>query len=49
MVEIAHLLYSRHLTNMAGGNISCRIHITLRGLGSRHRWQLVSIPEIRHR
>jgi L-fuculose-phosphate aldolase len=44
MVEIAHLLYTRFLTNSAGGNISCRvgdrIYITPRGLGSRHRWQL---------
>jgi L-fuculose-phosphate aldolase len=44
MVEIARLLYSRYLTNSAGGNISCRvggrIYITPRGLGSRHRWQL---------
>ena len=44
MVEIAHLLYSRGLTNSAGGNVSCRvgerIYITPRGLGSRHRWQL---------
>jgi L-fuculose-phosphate aldolase len=44
MVEIAHLMYSRYLTNAAGGNISCRvddrIYITPRYLGSRHRWQL---------
>lgn len=44
MVEIAHLLYRRCLTNSAGGNMSCRvgerIYITPRGLGSRHRWQL---------
>ena len=44
MVEIAHLMYSRFLTNSAGGNISCRvgdrIYITPRGLGSRQRWQL---------
>lgn len=44
MVEIAHLMYSRYLTNTAGGNISCRvgdrIYITPRYLGSRHRWQL---------
>ena len=44
MVEIAHLLYSRQLTNSAGGNISCRvgdrIYITPRRLGSIHRWQL---------
>jgi hypothetical protein len=25
MVEIAHLLYSRFLTNSAGGNVSCRV------------------------
>jgi L-fuculose-phosphate aldolase len=44
MVEIAHLLYTRFLTNSAGGNVSCRvgdeIYITPRGLGSRHRWTL---------
>ena len=44
MVEIAHLLYDRFLTNSAGGNISCRvgdrIYITPRLLGSAHRWQL---------
>ena len=44
MVEIAHLLYTRYLTNSAGGNVSCRvgdrIYVTPRGLGSKHRWQL---------
>ena len=44
MVEIAHLLYTRNLTNSAGGNISCRagdrIYVTPRRLGSNHRWQL---------
>jgi L-fuculose-phosphate aldolase len=44
MVEIAHLMYSRYLTNSAGGNISCRvgehIYVTPRYLGSVHRWQL---------
>ena len=44
MVEIAHLLYDRYLTNSAGGNISCRvgdrIYITPRRLGSTHRWHL---------
>jgi L-fuculose-phosphate aldolase len=44
MVDIAHLLYGRYLTNSAGGNMSCRvgdrIYITPRGLGSKHRWQL---------
>jgi L-fuculose-phosphate aldolase len=44
MVEIAHLLYTRNLTNSAGGNISCRvgdrIYVTPRRLGSVHRWQL---------
>jgi L-fuculose-phosphate aldolase len=44
MVEIAHLLYDRYLTNSAGGNMSCRVgdrvYVTPRGLGSRHRWQL---------
>lgn len=44
MVEIAHLMYNRYLTNSAGGNLSCRvgdrIYITPRYLGSKHRWQL---------
>lgn len=44
MVEIAHLLYTRRLTNSAGGNISCRvgdyIFITPRYLGSKQRWRL---------
>lgn len=44
MVEIAHLLYDRYLTNSAGGNISCRvgdhIFISPRYLGSKHRWRL---------
>ena len=44
MVEIAHLMYDRFLTNSAGGNISCRvgerIYITPRRLGSQRRWQL---------
>ena len=44
MVEIAHQMYRRHLTNSAGGNISCRvgdrIYITPRYTGSKHRWQL---------
>lgn len=44
MTEIAHLLYSRRLTNSAGGNISCRvgdyIYITPRYLGSKYRWRL---------
>ena len=44
MVEVAHLLYDRYLTNSAGGNLSCRvgghIYITPRGLGSKHRWRL---------
>jgi L-fuculose-phosphate aldolase len=44
MVEIAHLLYERRLTNSAGGNMSCRagghIYITPRYLGSKRRWQL---------
>jgi L-fuculose-phosphate aldolase len=44
MVEIAELMYSRRLTNSAGGNISCRvddqIYITPRYLGSKHRWRL---------
>ena len=44
MVEIADLLYTRRLTNSAGGNISCRIgdttYITPRYLGSKQRWRL---------
>ena len=44
MVEIAHLMYTRLLTNSAGGNISCRvadrIYITPRRLGSTNRWHL---------
>jgi len=44
MAEIAHLMYSRFLTNSAGGNISCRvgdrIYVTPRRLGSTNRWQL---------
>ena len=44
MVEIAHLMYTRRLTNSAGGNISCRvddhIYISPRYLGSKHRWRL---------
>jgi L-fuculose-phosphate aldolase len=44
MVEIAHLLYERRLTNAAGGNLSCRmgdrIYITPRYLGSKQRWRL---------
>jgi L-fuculose-phosphate aldolase len=44
MVEIARLMYTRYLTNSAGGNISCRqgnrIYISPRYLGSKHRWQL---------
>lgn len=46
MIEIAHLLYSRRLTNSAGGNLSCRIDdtifITPRYLGSQHRWRLTA-------
>jgi L-fuculose-phosphate aldolase len=44
IVEIAHLLYERRLTNSAGGNISARsgdiIYITPRYLGSKHQWKL---------
>ena len=44
MVEIAHLLYTRRLTNSAGGNLSCRvgdhIYISPRYLGSKQRWHL---------
>ncbi len=46
MIEIAELLYSRRLTNSAGGNLSCRvddtIFITPRYLGSKHRWRLTA-------
>lgn len=44
IVEIAHLLYERRLTNSAGGNISARsgdtIYITPRYLGSKQQWKL---------
>jgi L-fuculose-phosphate aldolase len=44
MVAIADLLYSRRLTNSAGGNLSCRvedtIYITPRYLGSKQQWRL---------
>jgi L-fuculose-phosphate aldolase len=44
MVEIADLMYTRRLTNSAGGNLSCRvgdnIFISPRYLGSKQRWQL---------
>jgi L-fuculose-phosphate aldolase len=44
MVEIASLMYTRRLTNSAGGNLSCRIgdtvFITPRYLGSKQRWHL---------
>jgi L-fuculose-phosphate aldolase len=44
MVEIATLMYTRRLTNSAGGNLSCRVgdtvFITPRYLGSKQRWQL---------
>ena len=44
MVEIAHLLYERFMTNSAGGNLSCRvgdrIYISPRYLGSKNRWKL---------
>ncbi len=44
MVEIAHLMYERFLTNSAGGNLSCRIgdriYISPRYLGSKNRWRL---------
>lgn len=44
MVEIAQLMYSRRLTNSAGGNLSCRvgdkIYISPRYLGSTNRWRL---------
>jgi L-fuculose-phosphate aldolase len=44
MVELAHLMYERFLTNSAGGNMSCRvgeqIFITPRYLGSKRRWRL---------
>jgi L-fuculose-phosphate aldolase len=44
LVEIAELMYSRRLTNSAGGNVSCRIgdqiFVTPRYLGSKNRWRL---------
>lgn len=44
MVEVAHLIYERFMTNSAGGNVSCRIgdhiYISPRYLGSRNRWKL---------
>lgn len=44
MVELAHLMYSRQLTNSAGGNLSCRIgdqiYVTQRYTGSKHQWRL---------
>lgn len=44
MVEVAHLMYDRRLTNAAGGNLSCRtgdyVFISPRYLGSKHRWNL---------
>ena len=44
MVELARLMYARHLTNSAGGNLSCRVgahtFITPRYAGSKQRWNL---------
>ena len=44
MVELAHLIYDRYLSNSAGGNMSCRvgdrIFITPRYMASRQRWRL---------
>ena len=44
MVQIAHLMYDRFLTNSAGGNLSCRvgdyIYISPRYLGSINQWEL---------
>jgi L-fuculose-phosphate aldolase len=44
MVEIADLMYTRRLTNSAGGNLSCRVGDTIfispRYLGSKQRWRL---------
>ena len=44
MVEIAHLMYDRFMTNSAGGNLSCRvgdyIYISPRYLGSKNQWKL---------
>lgn len=44
MIELAALMYSRKLTNSAGGNLSCRIgdllYITQRYTGSKHQWKL---------
>lgn len=46
MVEIADLMYSRKLTNSAGGNLSCRIddriYVSPRYLGSKNRWKLTA-------
>lgn len=44
IVEIGRLMYDRHLTDSAGGNISVRdgerVYITPRYAGSKQRWQL---------
>ena len=44
MVEIAQLMFTRFLTNSAGGNVSCRvderIYVTPRYLGSKYHWKL---------
>jgi len=44
MIELAALMYSRKLTNSAGGNLSCRVgdllYITQRYAGSKHQWKL---------
>jgi ribulose-5-phosphate 4-epimerase/fuculose-1-phosphate aldolase len=44
IVEIGRLMYERHLTDSAGGNISVRtpewVYATPRYAGSRYRWQL---------
>lgn len=44
IVELAHLMYSRKMTNTAGGNLSCRvgdrIYITQRYTGSKQQWAL---------
>lgn len=44
IVEIGRLMYERHLTDSAGGNISVRgagvIYSTPRYAGSKYRWQL---------
>jgi L-fuculose-phosphate aldolase len=44
MLELAHLIYSRHLSDSGGGNLSCRVgdrvYITPRYLGELRRFKL---------